>query len=99
LKKSFLDPQHIISSLNNRGRNGSPHRLGASESFCALLFHADLETGVTNSKKIEKMRDLCVASFYVTYMREKNSNLEKNCLPGSPFTEMTYHVRGCVTSR
>jgi hypothetical protein len=29
----------------------------------------------------------------------KNSNLEKNSLPESPFTEMTYHVRGCITSR
>jgi hypothetical protein len=40
-----------------------------------------------------------MVSFYVTYMREKNSNLEKNYLPESPLTEMTYHVRGCVTSR
>jgi hypothetical protein len=72
-----LDPQHIISSLNNRGRNGSPHRLGASESFRALLFHADLESSVSNSKKIEKMPDLCVPSFYVTYMWEKIQTLRK----------------------
>jgi hypothetical protein len=61
LQKSFLDPQHAISSLNNRGRNGSPHRLGASGIFRALLFYAGLESGITNSKKIKKMRDLCVA--------------------------------------
>jgi hypothetical protein len=28
---------------------------------------------------------------------EKNSNLDKNNLPESPFTKMTYHVRGCMT--
>jgi hypothetical protein len=55
--------------------------------------------GVTNSKKIEKMQNLRMTSFYVTYKREKNSNLEKNCLPESPFTEMIYHVQGCLTSR
>jgi hypothetical protein len=32
-------------------------------------------------------------------MREKNSNLEKKGLPESPFTEMIYHVRGCITFR
>jgi hypothetical protein len=57
------------------------------------------ESGVTNSKKIEKMQNLCVTSFYVIYKREKNSNQEKSCLPESPFTELTYHVRGCMTSR
>jgi hypothetical protein len=29
----------------------------------------------------------------------KNSNLEKKCLLESPFTEMTYHVRGYMTFR
>jgi hypothetical protein len=72
-----LDPQHAISSINNRGRNESPHRLGASGSFRALLFHAGLESGITNSKKIKKMWDLCVASFYVTYIREKIQTLRK----------------------
>jgi hypothetical protein len=32
-------------------------------------------------------------------MQEKNSNIEKKCLPKIPFTEMTYHVRGCMTFR
>jgi hypothetical protein len=32
-------------------------------------------------------------------MREKDSNLEKKYLPESPFTEMTYHVRGFMTFR
>jgi hypothetical protein len=45
------------------------------------------------------MQNLRVTSFYVTYKQEKNSNLEKNCLLESPFTEMTYHAQGCVTSR
>jgi hypothetical protein len=45
------------------------------------------------------MQNLLVTSFYVIYKREKNSNLEKSCLPESPFTEMTYHVRGYMTSR
>jgi hypothetical protein len=56
LQKSFLDPKHVISSLKNRGRNGSPHRLGASGSFHALLFHVGLESGVTNSKKLKNAR-------------------------------------------
>jgi hypothetical protein len=30
-------------------------------------------------------------------MREKNSKLEKKWLPESPFTEMTYHVRGFMS--
>jgi hypothetical protein len=57
------------------------------------------ESSVTNSKKIEKWENLHVTSFYVIYKQEKNSNLEKNSLPESPFTEMSYHVRGCMTSR
>jgi hypothetical protein len=32
-------------------------------------------------------------------MREKNSNVEKKWLPESLFTEMIYHVRGCMTFR
>jgi hypothetical protein len=32
-------------------------------------------------------------------MWEKNSNLDKNNLPESPFTKMTYHVRGCMAFR
>jgi hypothetical protein len=57
------------------------------------------ESSLTNSKKIEKWQNLRVMSFYVIYKWEKNSNVEKNSLPESPFTEMTYHVRGCMTSR
>jgi hypothetical protein len=45
------------------------------------------------------MQNLRVTSFYVIYKREEKSNLEKNSLPESPFIEMTYHVRGCMTSR
>jgi hypothetical protein len=37
------------------GKNGNPNRLGASGSFRALSFHVRLKSGVTNSKKIEKM--------------------------------------------
>jgi hypothetical protein len=81
------------------GKNGNLHRLGASGSFRALSFHVGLKSGVTNSKKIKKMWDLHVKSFYVTYMWEKNSNLEKKCLPESSSIQMTYHVRGCMTFR
>jgi hypothetical protein len=55
LQKSFLDPKHVISSLNKWGKNRNPHRLGASGSFRALSFHLGIKSGVTNSKKIEKM--------------------------------------------
>jgi hypothetical protein len=55
LQKSFLDPQHVISSLNRWGKHGNPQRLGASGSFRALSFHVGLKSGVTNSQKIKKM--------------------------------------------
>jgi hypothetical protein len=55
LKKSFLDPQHVISSLNMWGKNRNPHRLGASGSFWALSFYVGLKSGVTNSEKNQKM--------------------------------------------
>jgi hypothetical protein len=55
LQKLFLGPQHVISSLNRWGKNGNPHRLGASGSFRALSFHVGVKSGVTNSKKIKKM--------------------------------------------
>jgi hypothetical protein len=32
-------------------------------------------------------------------MWEEHSNLEKKCLPESSFTQMTYHVRGCMPFR
>jgi hypothetical protein len=77
LQKSFLDLQHVISSLNSRGKKGTLHRLAGSESFRASSFYAGPESGVTNSEKIEKMQDLHTASFYVTYMREKFQTLRK----------------------
>jgi hypothetical protein len=55
LQKSYLDPQNVISSLNRWGKNRNPHHLGASGSFRALSFHVGLKSGVTNSKKSEKM--------------------------------------------
>jgi hypothetical protein len=55
LQKSFLDPKHVISSLNRWEKNGNPHRLGASGSSRALSFQVGLKSGVTNSEKIEKM--------------------------------------------
>jgi hypothetical protein len=66
-----LNPQHIISSLNIREKRGTLHRLSASGSFRAPSFHAGPESGVTNSKKIEKMQNLRVTSFYVTHKRKK----------------------------
>jgi hypothetical protein len=94
-----LDPQHVISSLNSREKRGTPHRLAASGSFRAPSFHAGPESGVTNSKKNQKNAKPSRGVILSDYKREKNSNLEKNCLPESPFTEMTHHVRGCMTFR
>jgi hypothetical protein len=54
LQKSFSDPQHVISSLNFDHYRGTPHRLAASESFVRCHVHVGLESGVINSKKIEK---------------------------------------------
>jgi hypothetical protein len=56
LQKLFLDPQHVISSLNSREKRGTPHRLAVSGSFRAPSFHAGLESGVTNSKKSKKCK-------------------------------------------
>jgi hypothetical protein len=53
LQKTFLDPQHIISSLNSRGKKGILHRLAASESFHAPLFHVGPELDITNLKKFK----------------------------------------------
>jgi hypothetical protein len=44
------------------------------------------------------MQDLRVPSFYITQMWEK-SNLDKSSLSESPFTKMTYHVRGGMAFR
>jgi hypothetical protein len=71
LSKSFLDPQHVISPLNIREKRGTPHRLAASGSFPAPSFYAGPESGVTNSKKIKKMQNLRMTSFYMTYKWEK----------------------------
>jgi hypothetical protein len=69
-----------------REKRGTPHRLATSGSFRAPSFHAGPESGITNLKKIEKMQHLRVTSFYMTYKREKNSNLEK----------IVYHRRDAV---
>jgi hypothetical protein len=58
LQKSFLDPQHIISSLNSRGKKGTPHRLAASGSFHAPSFHAGPKSDITNLKKSKKCKTL-----------------------------------------
>jgi hypothetical protein len=55
LQKSFLDPQHVISSLNSGRKKGTPHRLAASGSIRAPSFHAGPESGITNFKKSKKM--------------------------------------------
>jgi hypothetical protein len=92
LQKSFLDPQHVISSLNRWEKNGNPHRLRASGSFRALSFHVGLKSGVTNSKKKRKnVRPSCDV-ILCDLDAGKNLNLENKCLRESPFTEMTYHV-------
>jgi hypothetical protein len=56
LQKSFLDPQHVISSLNRWEKNRTPHRLGASGSFLVFSFHAGLKSGVSNSKNQKNAR-------------------------------------------
>jgi hypothetical protein len=78
LQKSFLDPQYIISSLNRWGKKGNPHRLGASGSFRPLSFHVGLKSGVTNSKKIEKMWDLRVTHFMWPRCGKKIQTLRKS---------------------
>jgi hypothetical protein len=65
-----------------------------------LLFHAGLELSVTNSKKIKKNAKPSRASFYVTYMRETNLNLEnfrdphKITLAGNRDEHKIKHFRG-----
>jgi hypothetical protein len=57
------------------------------------------ESGVTNSKKKQKiarpLRDIILYHLDVG----KNSNLDKSNLPEHPFTKMTYHIRGCMAVR
>jgi hypothetical protein len=45
------------------------------------------------------MQDLHLASFYVTYKREQNSNLGYDSFAEIPFTKMTYQVRGFMPFR
>jgi hypothetical protein len=61
LKKSYLDLIHVISSLNFGRLSRNPHCLAVSGSFRGLSFHAGPKLGITNSKKFEKLQDLCVA--------------------------------------
>jgi hypothetical protein len=99
LQESFLDSQYVISSLNRWGENETPHCLGASGSFRASLFHVGLQSDVTNSKKFKKNMRPSHGVILCDLDTEKKSNLEKKCLTESPFTKMTYHVRGCATFR
>jgi hypothetical protein len=56
LQKLFLDPQHVISSLNSWEKRGTLHLLAASGSFRASSFYAGPESGITNSKKLKKCK-------------------------------------------
>jgi hypothetical protein len=56
LKKSVLDPQHIISSLNFDRSSRTLHRMAASGSLCVSLFHAGLKSEITNSKTTKKQK-------------------------------------------
>jgi hypothetical protein len=47
-------------------RKGAAHRLAASGNYRAPSFHVGPESDITNFKKIKKMRNLRMASFYVT---------------------------------
>jgi hypothetical protein len=44
------------------------------------------------------MRPLCGVILYHLDVGKK-LNLDKNNLPESPFTKITYHVRGCMALR
>jgi hypothetical protein len=77
LQKSFLDPQHVISSLNSRGKKGIPHRLAASESFHAPLFHAGPESDITNFKKNQKKAKPLRGVILCDLKVEKNQTLRK----------------------
>jgi hypothetical protein len=94
-----LDPQYVISSLNIREKRGTPHRLAASGSFRAPSFHAGLESGVTNSKKIEKNAKPSHDIILCDLQAGKKFKPREKLFTENPFTEMTYHVRGCMTSR
>jgi hypothetical protein len=61
-----LDPQDVISSLNSREKKGDSAPPGREREFSCAVIHAGPKSGVTNSKKIKKMQNLRVASFYVT---------------------------------
>jgi hypothetical protein len=62
--------------------------------------HAGPESGVsvTNSTKLKNVRPSRGIILYHLDVRKK-LDLDKNNLPESPFTKMTYQVRGCMTFR
>ena len=48
--------------------------------------------GITNSKKIKKMENLYMASFYLTYHLDKIINMSYEGFYKKTFTEMSYEV-------
>jgi hypothetical protein len=75
------------------------HRLAASGSFRAPSFHAGPESGITNSKKKQKNARPSHDVILCDQEAGKIQILRNFFLPESPFTEMTYHFRGCMTFR
>jgi hypothetical protein len=63
-----------------------------------VCVHAGPKLSVTNSKKRKNAR-LSRGIILCHLDAGKNANLEKSSLQESPFTEMTYHVWGCMTFR
>jgi hypothetical protein len=75
------------------------HHLAVSGSCQALPFHTGPELGVTYSKKNQKnMIPSC--GIILNYLDVgKKSKLDKSNLPESLFTEISYHIQGCMAFR
>jgi hypothetical protein len=69
------------------------------QEFSGAVISCGSRIGHNLFKKNKKVQDLHMASFYVTWKREQNSNLGYGSFAEIPFTKMTYHVRGFMAFR
>jgi hypothetical protein len=77
-----------------------PRKVLFSFSECRnrVFIHAGPKLGITNSKNPKKCETF-VWRHFISPRCEKKLNLEKLSIQESLFTEMTYHVGGCMTFR
>ena len=92
MKKSLLDPQCILSLEIFDGFYWI--EVTVRFRFIVRVYGLGFEIGldITNSKKIKKIENLHMASYYLTYHLEKIRNMSYEGFYKITFTEMSYEV-------